>query len=616
MDAEMTAITIESDWSGRQLFDAVCRIIGLREIWYFGLQFVNKNGISVWLQMEKLISEQEVPKDENGVLHFYFLVKFYPESVEEELIQNITRHLFFLQIKQSILCMELYCQAEAAVLLASYAVQATYGDANDETELQLDKLLPRSVIAQFHMSPEMWEERLRKWWSKNAGQSSEEAEMEYLRVAQDLDMYGIQYYPIYNQKDTNLLLGVSAQGIGIYETHNRMSPRPFFPWSEIKNIYFKNKQFTICVVDKSKINFRAQEMSINMSILDLCIGTHNLYLRRRQPDLLEVQQMKIQAKEQRQKRLVSVLLHSPLFTCSMKAEQTRFNLERERRIQAEAERDKYKHEIAILSEKLAGLQGIMQKNDENHRKNTEKLEQESLAYSKRASEAEAEMQRVRRSSKMQTASQHSYELPQSSMASNNNNYVRSQAPYYGANAGRHSAEGLVHYLPETIISNQHENSNSSGHHDQLVLEDYNSNSTITFPSNEEEPPKADTPGTPSQPSNEKSEFPALNGVFTSTAENGNHRTPDYSSQYFDPDLQNICDELEKARNENNERNRDLRESLLKFREEIEQLKKQDVENDYDLIHASNLRSGLDKYSALRRSGAGPPRKRVETFDMI
>jgi merlin protein len=66
--------------------------------------------------------------------------------------------------------------------------------------------------------------------------------MEYLRVAQDLEMYGIQYYPIYNQKDTNLLLGVSAQGIGIYETNNRMSPRPFFPWSEIKNIRFKNKQ--------------------------------------------------------------------------------------------------------------------------------------------------------------------------------------------------------------------------------------------------------------------------------------------------------------------------------------------------------------------------------------
>lgn len=59
--------------------------------------------------------------------------------------------------------------------------------------------------------------------------------------------------------------------------------------------------------DKSTIKFRAQDMSINMSILDLCIGTHNLYLRRRQPDLLEVQQMKVQAQEQRIRRMVSFL---------------------------------------------------------------------------------------------------------------------------------------------------------------------------------------------------------------------------------------------------------------------------------------------------------------------
>ena len=98
------------------------------------------------------IIEQDVPKNEGGILHFYFLVKFYPESVEEELIQDSTRHIFFLQIKQSILNMELYCQAEAAVLLASFDVQAMYGDANDDVALQLDKLLPKSVINHFHMS--------------------------------------------------------------------------------------------------------------------------------------------------------------------------------------------------------------------------------------------------------------------------------------------------------------------------------------------------------------------------------------------------------------------------------------------------------------------------------
>ena len=54
----------------------------------------------------------------------WFLIKFYPEDVSEELIQEITRHLFFLQVKQDIISMNIYCAPEASVLLASYAVQA------------------------------------------------------------------------------------------------------------------------------------------------------------------------------------------------------------------------------------------------------------------------------------------------------------------------------------------------------------------------------------------------------------------------------------------------------------------------------------------------------------
>lgn len=53
-----------------------------------------------------------------------FLVKFYPEDVAEELVQEVTQHLFFLQVKQSILTCDSYCPPEASVLLASYAVQA------------------------------------------------------------------------------------------------------------------------------------------------------------------------------------------------------------------------------------------------------------------------------------------------------------------------------------------------------------------------------------------------------------------------------------------------------------------------------------------------------------
>lgn len=42
-----------------------------------------------------------------------FSAKFFPENVQDELIQEITQHLFFLQIKQAILSMEYYCPPEA-----------------------------------------------------------------------------------------------------------------------------------------------------------------------------------------------------------------------------------------------------------------------------------------------------------------------------------------------------------------------------------------------------------------------------------------------------------------------------------------------------------------------
>lgn len=149
-----------------------------------------------------------------------FLAKFYPEEVADELVQEVTQHLFFLQVKQAILSMDIYCPPEASVLLASYAVQAKvsspstcgpnryrvcsfwfqFGDFDEDTYkpgmLASEDLLPQRVIDQYQMTLDMWEERIRVWYADHRGMSRDEAEMEYLKIAQDLDMYGINYFPI------------------------------------------------------------------------------------------------------------------------------------------------------------------------------------------------------------------------------------------------------------------------------------------------------------------------------------------------------------------------------------------------------------------------------------
>ena len=55
MDAELE-FAIQPNTTGKQLFDQVVKTIGLREIWFFGLQYVDSKGYSTWLKLNKKVS--------------------------------------------------------------------------------------------------------------------------------------------------------------------------------------------------------------------------------------------------------------------------------------------------------------------------------------------------------------------------------------------------------------------------------------------------------------------------------------------------------------------------------------------------------------------------------
>ena len=97
------------------------KTIGLREVWWFGLQYEDDKGYVTWLKLNKKVLAQDLPKE--TPLRFKFRVKFYPEDVQEELIQDVTQRLFYLQVRDAILNEDVYCPPETAVLLASYAVR-------------------------------------------------------------------------------------------------------------------------------------------------------------------------------------------------------------------------------------------------------------------------------------------------------------------------------------------------------------------------------------------------------------------------------------------------------------------------------------------------------------
>ena len=84
---------------------------------------------------------------------------------------------------------------------------------------------------------------------EHRGMLREDAMMEYLKIAQDLEMYGVNYFEIKNKKGTELWLGVDALGLNIYEKEDRLTPKIGFPWSEIRNISFNDRKFVIKPID-------------------------------------------------------------------------------------------------------------------------------------------------------------------------------------------------------------------------------------------------------------------------------------------------------------------------------------------------------------------------------
>ncbi|KAH9525642.1 hypothetical protein Btru_001944 [Bulinus truncatus] len=341
MDAELE-FKIEPKTTGKELFDLVGRTIGLRETWYFGLQYVDSKGYVAWLKLDKKVLDQGVSKESQ--IQFTFLAKFYPEDVMEELIQEITQHLFFLQVKQSILNMDIYCPPEASVLLAAFAVQAKYGDYDQTTYqpgmLASDDLLPQRVLDQYQMTPAMWEEKIQFWYAKRRGMTSDEAEMEYLKIAQDLEMYGVNYFQI---------------------------------------------KFTIKHVNKKEPDFvfYAPKPRINELILELCVGNHELFMRRRKPDSMEIQQMKAQAAEEKARKQMD-----------------RSRLAREKQLREEAQREKEELErrLMAMQEETRQTQEALLRSEETaellHEKMTV-LDEEARLLTQKAAEAEAEMQRIK-----------------------------------------------------------------------------------------------------------------------------------------------------------------------------------------------------------------------------
>jgi len=559
MDAELE-FAIQQTTTGKQLFDQVVKTIGLREVWFFGLQYTDSKGDSTWIKLYKKVMNQDVKKE--NPLQFRFRAKFYPEDVAEELIQDITLRLFYLQVKNAILTDEIYCPPETSVLLASYAVQARHGDFNKSTHtpgfLANDRLLPQRVIDQHKMSKDEWEQSIMTWWQEHRGMLREDAMMEYLKIAQDLEMYGVNYFEIRNKKGTDLWLGVDALGLNIYEQDDKLTPKIGFPWSEIRNISFSDKKFIIKPIDKKAPDFVffAPRVRINKRILALCMGNHELYMRRRKPDTIDVQQMKAQAREEKNAK---------------QQEREKLQLALAARERAEKKQQEYEDRLKQMQEEMERSQKDLMEAQEMIRRLEEQLKQLQAAKDElemRQKELQVMLTRLEEAKSMEVAEKAKLEEEimakqmevqriQDEVSAKDEETRRLQDEV--EEARRKQAEAAAALLAASTTPQHHH-----------VAED----------ENEEELMNGDGGGD--------------------------------VSRDLDTD-EHIKDPIEDRRTLA-ERSERLNDQLKALKQDLAQSRDETKETQNDRIHRENVRQGRDKYKTLREIRKGNTKRRVDQFE--
>ncbi|KAF6334116.1 radixin isoform X1 [Rhinolophus sinicus] len=572
MDAELE-FAIQPNTTGKQLFDQVVKTVGLREVWFFGLQYVDSKGYSTWLKLNKKVTQQDVKKE--NPLQFKFRAKFFPEDVSEELIQEITQRLFFLQVKEAILNDEIYCPPETAVLLASYAVQAKYGDYNKEIHKQgylaNDRLLPQRVLEQHKLTKEQWEERIQNWHEEHRGMLREDSMMEYLKIAQDLEMYGVNYFEIKNKKGTELWLGVDALGLNIYEHDDKLTPKIGFPWSEIRNISFNDKKFVIKPIDKKAPDFvfYAPRLRINKRILALCMGNHELYMRRRKPDTIEVQQMKAQAREEKHQKQL---------------ERAQLENEKKKREIAEKEKERIEREKEELMERLRQIE-----------EQTLKAQKELEEQTRKALELDQERKRAKEEAERLEKERQAAEEARAAIAKQAADQLKTQEQLAAELAEFTARIALL----EEAKKKKEEEAAEWQHKAFAAQEDLEKTKEELKTVMSSPPPLPPPPVIPPT-ENEHDEHDENNAEASAELSNDgvmNHRS-------------------EEERVTETQKNERVKKQLQALSSELAQARDESKKTQNDVLHAENVKAGRDKYKTLRQIRQGNTKQRIDEFEAM
>ncbi|XP_061429478.1 E3 ubiquitin-protein ligase MYLIP isoform X1 [Lethenteron reissneri] len=184
----------------------VCRHLRIIERDYFGLQYEGTKGETLWINLRNRLG----PQLSGAAPHRLRLrVKFLVEP--HLLLQDETRHQFYLHVREELRLGRLVCRDDSAVKLAALIMQAELGDYraphggsnNDNAAAVYDRLggADPASVSESHRAL--------------VGCSRATAEYRALQEAAALPGFGVEWHSAWDDAGQRRLLGVGCDGVAV-----------------------------------------------------------------------------------------------------------------------------------------------------------------------------------------------------------------------------------------------------------------------------------------------------------------------------------------------------------------------------------------------------------------
>ncbi|EEC11804.1 putative protein tyrosine phosphatase, non-receptor type nt6 [Ixodes scapularis] len=271
---------VSSRTVGKECLQNVCQRLQILQPEYFGLRYPSKDGVLRWVDLDRPLKKQLDKYARECCL--YLGVMFYVFNVDR-LHNDVTRYYYFSHLKSDVIEGKLACTRDEAIQLASYSLQAEFGDHRPEHHtsdyLKNFVLLPKSVAGGEENQEALLEQIIQAHRSLQ-GIHHSLAELYYIIAVQGLEGYGEELFDVKDAAGNETVLGVSVEGVTArYNRGGTANETASYRWSEIVDLIHHKKSFKIEGRENGRsAQFQLEDVPTAKYIWKMCVQQHKFFM--------------------------------------------------------------------------------------------------------------------------------------------------------------------------------------------------------------------------------------------------------------------------------------------------------------------------------------------------